>query len=287
MMTGEMSKVSEALGALMPDPSAADRDYLPAFRAIADLLLNRVTLVVAGTPHRLTEVEFYYHGGSHRDDFTHRDPMQSQSGTWYFHRAGGEYKHGTFKGLDITIGRSGAHGGILIRSVERLDPEQKLFDGPSVVVDHLLALTQSPRVKDLASRFDLRIDPPEEPDASPLYMTLNEESHGKFLCESPRVGLTLKKGDFASRKRFIARPYRFLSEPIRIRKGKTQLVVALHHRGVPAPMIAWLTRSTPATIESYIDFYERGVGRSPAMFPGDLPPAELCQLLGACRAEMG
>jgi hypothetical protein len=74
------------------------------FDRIAAELINRSNPVVNGAPHRLAEVEFYYHGAGHRDPFAHRDPLQLESGRWYFHRAGGAYRSGSFKGLDLTFG---------------------------------------------------------------------------------------------------------------------------------------------------------------------------------------
>ena len=278
---------SRALRALMPDPAAEEAEYLPAFRAMADLLLNRSTLVAAGVPHRLTEVEFYYRGGRHGDDFTHGDPIQTNFGIWYFHRTGGEYRGGTYKGLDISIGYDDTHGGILIRGVEQLAPAPALLDGPCLVVDHLLALNQSPSIKELVSGFDLRIDAPDPPDASPLYLEIDARTRRQAVIESPRVGLTLKRGELAVRQRFIARPYRFLTEPARIKKGKASLVVALHRRGLPAAEIVRLTGGTAAAVKKYAALYEEGKGRSPGEFRGDLSTEDLCRLLGACHAEMG
>ena len=276
-------EASRALRTLMPDLEAEERDYLPAFRSMADLLLNRATLIAAGVPHRLTEVEFYYRGGRHRDDFTHGDPIQTTFGIWYFHKTGGEYRGGTYKGLDISIGYDDTHGGILIRGLERLAPAPERLDGPCLVVDHLLSLNRSPSIRELVSRFDLRIDAPEEPGARPLYVTMDEGSRGQAVYESPRVGLTLKRGDLALRQRFIARPYRFLTEPARIKKGKVHVIVALHRRGMAAAEIARITGAGAASVRKYAALYEEGKGRSPAEFRGDLSTEDLCRLLGACH----
>jgi len=74
---------------------------------------------------------------SHPDPFTHRDPLLRARGRWYFHRTGGTYKGGSFKGIDLTFGDGEAYGGVLIRGLER--PDGTLVDGPSLCVDHLLA----------------------------------------------------------------------------------------------------------------------------------------------------
>src|SRR5262245_37701454 len=74
------------------------------FDAVARRLLLGSRFRVAGVPYRLTEVEFYYHGGDHLDRFSHRDPLQKSLGRWYFHRTRGAYRAGSFKGLDVTFG---------------------------------------------------------------------------------------------------------------------------------------------------------------------------------------
>lgn len=170
--------VSEAMRALLPAEGAGEAAYPPAFRAIADLLLNRVTLLVSGEPHRFTEIELYFNGDDHGDDFTHGDPLQQKLGRWYFHRLGNEYKSGTYKGLDITLGSGGAFGGVLLRGAARLSSPLELIEGPSLLVDHILRLTGSPTIRDLVGKLDLRADAPEDApeDAgnSPLSLRLDE-----------------------------------------------------------------------------------------------------------------
>ena len=45
--------------------------------------------------------------------------MQKHTGKWYFHKFGSSYKQGTYKGLDVSIGKGDgvAAGGILLRSL--------------------------------------------------------------------------------------------------------------------------------------------------------------------------
>ena len=56
---------------------------------------------------RITEVEVYFNDDkNHKDTFTHGDKYQRNGGHWYFHRMnGGTYKAGTYKGLDLAIGK--------------------------------------------------------------------------------------------------------------------------------------------------------------------------------------
>src|SRR5260370_37571223 len=106
--------------ALMQRPSdeklrAGAEDWFPR---LAEQLLDGSVLMVGNEPHRFVEIEFYYCGEGHGDPFTHRDPLQLESGRWYFHRTGGMYRSGSFKGLDLTFGSGGAHGGVLLPGME-------------------------------------------------------------------------------------------------------------------------------------------------------------------------
>src|SRR5689334_5352605 len=122
--------ITEALRTLAPTAGTAEEAYPAVFREIAGLLLGRATLFVAGRPHRFTELEMYWNGLAHGDPFTHGDPVQRQLGAWYFHRSGGRYRGGTYKGLDIAFGNPEAFGGILIRGLEREGDAPALIDGP-------------------------------------------------------------------------------------------------------------------------------------------------------------
>src|SRR4051794_39549996 len=103
-----------------------DRVAVEWFTRIADRLLNASRLRVAGIPHRLTEIEFYdFDPTVHPDPFTHRDPIQRECGRWYFHRTGGVYRSGSFKGFDLTFGDGTSRAGILIRGLET--PDGKLI----------------------------------------------------------------------------------------------------------------------------------------------------------------
>src|SRR5439155_9503840 len=110
----------------------AEEHFAPWFAAIAQRLLNEADLVVAGQRYRFAELEMYYSGGAHPDLFAHRDPIQLQDGRWYFHRTRGEYRGGSFKGLDLALGDGKSYFGILIRSVVASDA--LLLDGPCVTV---------------------------------------------------------------------------------------------------------------------------------------------------------
>lgn len=278
-----MSDIVEAMRAHMPAIDAAETAYPPAFVALAELLLDRCVLHIAQIPHRFTEIEFYYKGRAHIDTFTHGDSVQKTFGRWYFHRTGGEYRGGTYKGLDIAFGSEDAPAGILIRGIARADGTMTQIDGPCLVVDHMLALTGAPAIPDLVARFDLSIAAPGgQIDKSPLCVTIRESALGKTIYGSPRVGLTLKRADTPDRRRFIARDYRFLNEPTQIKKGKPHLVVALHRNGLSHPKIAQITATNLATIRRYTDAYDQGRGQDAALFKEASNPNEICSLFGAC-----
>lgn len=286
--------VIEALQRLAPSAGTAEPAYAAVFRAIADLLLDRATLYVAGQPYRFTELEMYWSGHAHRDPFTHGQPIQRQIGAWYFHRSGERYRGGTYKGLDITFGSSEAFGGILIRSVEPIeraapahDPAgaAALIDGPCLVVDHILERTASRSIEELVGRLDAGPMIARRDRRSPLHVELDAgPGRGQAVYATPRIGLTLKKGATPARQRYIARPYRFLSEPARIRKGKPHLVTALHQEGRSPAEIAALTGTRRAVVDGYLAAFEAGRARRLDELGGDLSPGELCQLLGAAAA---
>eukprot|EP00842_Homolaphlyctis_polyrhiza_P003978 jgi/Hompol1/4581/HPOL_003730-RA len=84
---------------------------------------------------KLVEVELYLHHAVHHPDvFAHRHPEQLQYGRWYFHKLGNSFRGGTWKGLDLALGRpspeSGdTHCGVLIRSIKPCDGSDAIVEG--------------------------------------------------------------------------------------------------------------------------------------------------------------
>jgi hypothetical protein len=248
------------------------------FTRIAEKLLNGSQLLVAGQAHRFREVEFYYFAREHLDPFTHRDPVQHQYGRWYFHRTGSGYRSGSFKGVDLTFGDAQATGGILIRSLHT--PAGKLVDGPSLCVDHILALTDCRDVAALDAAIDGRL---AWGRSNPLQVTEVKPAESAPLFRSARVGLSLKRWQKSPEPpSFILRPYRYLTEPRRIKKGKLHLVLALHVAGTDPETIHQLTACPRASIQRYLTDFE--LGRQEKDFSAyqgiDLGPRELCRLHG-------
>ncbi|MDI1445181.1 hypothetical protein [Polyangium sp. 6x1] len=271
--------LTPVLASMLPGPGASDELYGSSFHRVADVLLNHATLFIAGSPYRLAEIEFYWHGPGHEDPFAHRDPIQVDSGIWYFHRQGGTYKGGTYKGVDIAMGRRpDTYVGILIRSI--VDPtDGALIEGSCTCVDHVLSRTGKESVAALAGSFDGSIDPEE---GSPLFLSHEDPQGGAAeVFDSPRVGLTLKKGATPERRAFLARPYRFTIEPARTKKGRPHLVVGLHQRGVSNEEISRITGLGAAVVKRYLRAYEAGKGNDPADYRRELSTEELCELWGA------
>jgi hypothetical protein len=282
-MSAHATSFSAALRALVPPPDADEATYLPAFRRLAALLLGEATWHIGGEPHRFTEIELYWNGPGHRDTFTHGDPMQQEFGRWYFHRSGASYRGGSYKGLDIAVGDELTFAGILIRGAERL-ADAALIDGPSMCVDHVLAVTGHATIGALVGGFDRDVD---AAPGSPLYVTLTDPPRALEIVESPRFGLTLKRGELHERAVFLARPYRFLSEPARIKKARAHTVIGMFRQGVAAAEIAGRTGSSRAQVLKILGEYQAGAGQDPHSFVRDLNSDETCRLLGACDAFTG
>jgi hypothetical protein len=268
---------------LEPDKLDDDSDHAAWFDAVARRLLCGCRAMVRNQPHRFTEVEIYYHGGKHLDPFAHCDPIQKGTGLWYFHRTNGVYRGGSFKGVDVTFGGTGAFGGVLIRGIEADDAT--LTDGPSLTVDRLLARTGASTVAELDTAIDLK---PVWDASSLLRLEWLPDLLERPLVKTPRIGLSLKRLRKADTPpRFIMRHYRYLSEPRRISKGKLHMVLALHAEGRTVAEIRELTGCNKGAIERYIADREAGTKESDftPYFGKDLGPKELCRLHGLCSVK--
>ena len=223
------------LAALLAPPQPLDVDRW--FASIATHLLGACRLSVAGVLHRLVEIELYFDGEQHRDPFAHRHPEQARPGHWYFHRIGESFRGGSFKGVDLTCGDGDACGGILIRSLEQ--PDGRLVVGPSLCVDHLLVTTGTSSIATLTaaiagrSVFDR---------GSPLHL-VDDDARDVTIFRTARVGLSLKRHNDALAVDRLSRPYRFLTEPRRVTKGRAELIAALLSDGHSPEEVRRLTGS--------------------------------------------
>src|SRR5829696_6100195 len=228
-----------------PKHVTADEHYAPWFNELANRLLNETDFIVAGKRYRFAEIEMYYSGWGHSDLFAHRDPVQLEDGRWYFHRTRGEYRGGSFKGLDIALGDGASYFGILIRTI--VTPDGTVIDGPSLTVDHILAQTKTASVAALDGVISARSI---WDTTSPLHVVEVEKPRTATVYQCSRVGLSLKKAKGkADAPRFVARPYRFLTEPAAISKGRPHLILALHRTGHSPDAIHKATGVAKKTIE--------------------------------------
>ncbi|NES84473.1 MAG: hypothetical protein F6K10_25410 [Moorea sp. SIO2B7] len=209
--------------------------------------------------------------------------MQKEFGRWYFHRHAGKYKSGSFKGLDLTFGNSSMYCGILIRSIEKADGS--FICGPSLCVDNLLSTTQSENV----DKLDVQIDGKTAWDEENIIFLKKSQTaqienlKGNQFFSSGRVGLSLKRAkSYSIMPWYILHPYRYLSEPKLVSKGKVYLVLALHYRGISLEETHQITGSPKHIIKKYITDFEEGrkeddfspyIGRK-------LNPEKLCKLHG-------
>jgi hypothetical protein len=252
------------------------------FACIACRLLAGCRLVVGGKTHRLVEVEVYYHGPGHPDIFAHRDPIQLHPGRWYFHRSHGQYRGGSFKGLDLSFGGmvngKPAYGGVLLRGL--LDDAGILIDGPSRLVDYVLSKTGHDSVAELDAAIAVR---PAWDPTNPLRLHDLPKLEDRVILRTARVGLSLRRVQPGSPGlQFLLRPYRFLSEPGQTAKGKPLMVLALLQRGESPQRIHELTNASLASIRRYAAEYEAGKREAnPSEYCGrKLRTVDLCRLHG-------
>lgn len=255
------------------------------FAAIADRLLNRTTLRVAGQALRLCEIEFYYNGPGHEDLFTHNDPIQKTSGRWYFHRDSEGYRGGSFKGLDISFGPGDAFGGILIRSL--LAEDGRFINGCSLCVDRHLALTGAGSVAELDAAINER---PVTDAGSPLYLEESEALDQESITTTARVGLTLKRASrLKTMPEYLMRRYRFMIRPREVKKGRLHHIIALHQDGHDVDQIRAATGSPKSSITKNITAHEEGRQEDSfrAYFGKSLKTADLCRLHGLWLSQYG
>ncbi|MBW4508460.1 MAG: hypothetical protein KME64_18375 [Scytonematopsis contorta HA4267-MV1] len=248
------------------------------FTQIAEYLLNSFYLIVESELHRLAEIEFYCYAQQHPDLFTHRDSLQLNYGRWYFHRNGGQYKGGSFKGLDLTFGDSIFYGGILIRSLEL--PDGRLICGPSLCVDYLLEKTNALSVANLDNIITNRLAWDSD---NIISLQSTPEGKNNKIFRTARVGLSLKKATIENGMiSYILRPYRYLTEPLKINKGKPYLVLALHLLDTSIEEINQLTGCPKHIITKYIADFDTGyLGNDFSSYFGlDLNTKQLCKLHG-------
>jgi hypothetical protein len=171
----------------------------------------------------------------------------------------------------------------LIRAVENLT-SHTVIEGPSLVVDHILALNDVSSIDEFVAGFDVNALV-----KSKLYVAeMKPTDAHKFTAEKkyscPRVGLTLKKND-NNQAKFIMRHYRHYLRPNVIKKGKVNIVLAFIEEGLSVDKIFNLCASPKKSVEKYMDLYESGKHKTPSSFYSQaLSTDNMCELYGACSA---
>ena len=177
------------------------------FDKYAKKLLNRTILRVKDKQYRICEIEMYYCGEDHMDEYTHCDKMQLENGKFYAHRfKNGTYKSGTYKCMDIAYGNKvkNIYFGILIRSIEDIDSGE-FYCGPCVSVNELLKQYNVKEFKDFFE--DYEID-----DEFELVESDNLDEEDIYI--GPRVGLGDKYLEFKEKE------YRYAIKTKKIKKQK-------------------------------------------------------------------
>lgn len=217
------------------------------FAEIARRVLDDVELHAGDLRLVVRELEIYLHGPAHADPFAHRAEVQLAPDRFYFHRAGAGYRGGSFKGVDLTCGAlPDVYGGVLLRTATA---GGEVVNGPSLLVDRLLAATGFDHVADLDAAIAGRSmwDP-----SSPLH--LHRAAREPLpVYRTARVGLSLKRAaEHPTMPDYIDRPYRFLNAPRAIKKGRDLLVRALGAAGRDPAEIRALTGSPLPAIERWL-----------------------------------
>ena len=159
-----------------------DNNIENGFKHLAQYLINETILEANNNIYQICEIEFYYYNESveHKDVYTHQnDDFQTKSNRFYFHNSG----------VDIAFGSDNAYGGILIRSIKKLE-DNKLISGPRLVVQELLNSSDN-----LCTQMELKEKPKEK--------TTDYE-----LLRAFRVGLNITGED--GQEDYIFKRYRYI-----------------------------------------------------------------------------
>lgn len=184
------------------------------FDEIAQFVLNGCLLKTKEKTYSICEIEFYLTNNDHNDPYTHKKEEQKGFGGWYFHKHGGGYREGTFKGLDITFSKDG-YGGILIRSIK----DDSVVEGPCNVVNKLC---NKIKVCEFVKEFE---DFKVENKNNPIWLESCHDRKEKFYT-SIRVGLKNSHPEWRSK------PYRYTTIPHKIKKCANDVVNGMKDMGL-------------------------------------------------------
>jgi hypothetical protein len=179
-------------------------DASKAFEEAAHFLMNNCLLQVGEEKYRLVELEFYYWSENHEDWYIHNHvkgghPKQKEFGKWYVHASG----------LDLTFGKDGNAGGILLRGIKKINNDGKtcepIYSGPINLRKPMLKNDE----KNVMSSFEAL----DELDAFNNHIVSIVENVEPFnedaICYT-RVGLKEKAND--TNAEMLNRHYRYIAE---------------------------------------------------------------------------
>lgn len=220
---------------------------------IVGKFMNKKVLNAGKNKYRLCELEAYIFNENHDDIFTHKSNEQTIKDIWYFHKKGGTYKSGTYKGLDICRPINGGYGGILIRSIMNLE-NGDFIEGPCCVVNEILRSCSKRNISELVENIRNDKEYCSIYDNDSLFISSNKEDFKKrTIYTSPRVGLTLKGKDIEKKSSYIMRDYRYSTYPKKIKKNRFGWILSLHMKGTSVSDIEKITGSKKGYIEKCIN----------------------------------
>lgn len=288
-------KLKEMLLCLSSGLAKSYASQVEALAAAAAQLMNAWDLWIAGKAFRVAEVEAYVHSPHHADPYAHGDEGQTTCGVWYFHRKGGTYKSGSFKGMDLACGDKAGNvfAGLLLRAV--IDPLDKLIEGPCLVVDKILELNGKESIAAFAagraaadlpavSTEGLRLAPAAEPRSDPVR-------------SSARVGLVLRQEATEDAKgpkthmqgrpiEFCTRPYRFSTVASRLTKYRSGFVATAHLSGASDGDKLGLSDQNFAKYAKSAEDGKSSGDPSKWFNKKISTQPELCELIGACHGVL-
>lgn len=186
------------------------------FSELANQILNYTTLNKGTARYRICEIEFYLYNDTHQDNYVHKDRGQMLNKTLYFHKRGGTYKEGTYKGLDLTFGlpSKNQYFGVLIRSIARIHDNNELgkfIEGPCNCVNELIHSYN--KVDD----FMVGKGPYLIFDNRHIKVVIEDDLPVETIYKGRRYGLSDKYPKYKDKK------YRFLIHKDKIKKQKSDL----------------------------------------------------------------
>lgn len=141
-----MPKTIDELKHLMCIPTDAEDEYIKdVFERIANILKNNCVIQYEDKEYRILDFEFYFYNKNHRDISVH--PRKSEALHWYINDFGGidlNFKSDIEK---VVVGNNkkwsykyeltdnSFFGGILIRQIQEICGEKRVFDGPLKVAE--------------------------------------------------------------------------------------------------------------------------------------------------------